>query len=785
VTLLDGLRVLDLSDEIAGPYATKLLVDAGADVIKVEPRVGDPLRGWTSSGADRAGRDGALFRFLNASKRSVVGSFDDDGVRSLLDGADALVESGQLPVDALDALRAAHPDLVVTSISPFGRRGPWADRPATEFTLQALCGSTGSRGNPDREPLHAAGRLGEWITGTYAALATLAATRTGTGDHVDVSMLECMTTTLGGFGSLYTAMLGFLDAARQFPGPFRSIEMPCIVPTKDGLVGFCTGTGQQFEDFLLMIEQPELRGDPRFATAKARMDHGPEFQEMVEAWTSTRPTDEIVEHAALLRIPVAPVGTPETIPTFDHFVERGIYVTGPDGDFVHPRVPYVVRGVDPRPFAPAPALGTDDGCSWSPRVGRPAPRGDRGLPLAGVRVVDFTAFWAGPSATQVLAALGADVIKVESIQRADGMRFQSTRKPSDERWWEFSPYYQSNNFNKRDVTLDLASVDGRRLVLDLIAGADAVVENFSPRVLDSFDLGWDVVHETNPRAVMVRMPGFGLDGPWRDRTGFAQTMEQVSGMAWRSGFADDLPVIPRGPCDPLAGMHAVFALLAALAERERSGLGRLVEVTMIEAALNVAAELVIEHGAYGARLMRDGNRGPGAAPQGVYACEGVERWLALAVATDDQWATVGAVLGDPEWARDPTLATASGRRAAHDRIDEHLGRAVAGLDLDDLVERLSAAGVPAERVVPPVWVLANPQLVARGFVERVDHPVVGEQEFHSLPFRLASRSGSWLRSPSPTLGEHNHEVLAGELGLDDDEIARLADAGVIGDRPPH
>jgi crotonobetainyl-CoA:carnitine CoA-transferase CaiB-like acyl-CoA transferase len=284
---------------------------------------------------------------------------------------------------------------------------------------------------------------------------------------------------------------------------------------------------------------------------------------------------------------------------------------------------------------------------------------------------------------------------------------------------------------------------------------------------------------------MVRMPGFGLDGPWRDRTGFAQTMEQASGMAWLTGFADDLPVIPRGPCDPLAGMHAVFALLAALEERRRSGVGRLVEVTMIEAALNVAAELVVEHEAYGARLMRAGNRGPVAAPQGVYSCSGAERWLALAVTDDAQWDTLVGVLGDPPWAQGPDMATAAGRRRRHDEIDERLAEAFADLDLDDLVERLSAAGVSAERVVAPVWVLENPQLQARGFVEHVDHPVIGEHDFQSLPFRLATHAGPWFRTPSPSLGQHNQEVLFDDLELAQSEIDALAADGVIGDRLPH
>src|SRR5205814_5210946 len=143
---------------------------------------------------------------------------------------------------------------------------------------------------------------------------------------------------------------------------------------------------------------------------------------------------------------------------------------------------------------------------------------------------------------------------------------------------------------KRSVTLDLSSPDGVRLLTDLIRRADAVVENFSPRVMDQFGLTWEGLREVNPRLVMVRMPAFGLTGPWRDRVGFAPTMEQLSGMAWLTGFPDGAPMAPRGACDPLSGAHAAFALMAALDHRDRTGRGQLVELPMVEVALNVSAE---------------------------------------------------------------------------------------------------------------------------------------------------------------------------------------------------
>src|SRR5439155_26342530 len=230
----------------------------------------------------------------------------------------------------------------------------------------------------------------------------------------------------------------------------------------------------------------------------------------------------------------------------------------------------------------------------------------------------------------MLAALGADVVKVESVQRPDGMRYTTTA-PRAEQWWEWCPVFHGANAGKRSITLALDQPDGLTLAKRLIAGADAVIENFSPRVMENFGLDWDAVHACNARAVMVRMPAFGLDGPWRDRTGFAQTMECIAGMAWVTGFPDGPPVLVRGACEPLAGVHAAFATVLALSERDRRGEGMLVEAAMVEAAVNVAAEQVIEYDNTGTLRTRTGNRSPLAAPQGVYRCEGNDRWVALSV----------------------------------------------------------------------------------------------------------------------------------------------------------
>jgi crotonobetainyl-CoA:carnitine CoA-transferase CaiB-like acyl-CoA transferase len=403
------------------------------------------------------------------------------------------------------------------------------------------------------------------------------------------------------------------------------------------------------------------------------------------------------------------------------------------------------------------------------------------LPLAGIRVLDTTAWWAGPSACQMLAYLGADVIKVEAIQRPDGMRMAGGLFANQDQWWERSAIALSANTNKRGITLNLADAKGLALFKRLLARSDVLIENFSPRVVESFGLDWAGVHALNPRAILVRMPAFGLSGPWRDNVGFAQTMEQISGLAWMTGHADDQPRIQRGPCDPLAGMHAAFATLVALAERDHTGTGHLLECSMVEGALNAAAEMAIEWSAYGVELARDGNRGPEGAPQNVYACAGEERWLALAITNDEQWRALRQELGEPDWAQDADLQTHEGRRRRHDELDEALAKWAAGCERDVAVERLLARGIPAA----PVWdarvVSRHPQSRARDFFEEVEHPVIGTHPLVRPPFRFATID-RWNRTPSPTIGEHNREVLS-ELGLAEDEIAELEREQVIGTRP--
>ncbi len=779
-TPLRDIRVVEVSDRIAGDYCGKLLVDAGADVLKVEAAGASPMRTFTATGAVPApGADSPLFSYLNAGKRSATTLSED-----LLTSADVVIVTATRAaavrggVDPQRLLEAAASSIVV-SISDFGWTGPFSERAATEFTLQAASGGSGFRGDPDGPPISIGGDLGEYMAGAFAAFGVLAVRRRvrrgGRGEHLDLSVLEAMT--------LMQSCEWLHAQLMQLPAIRRSLEVPSIEPASDGYVGMTMITGQQWLDFAAMVQCPELTEIPELRFQLGRWAYRDWIRDRIGGWLRDRTVAEIVELGQLFRLPIAPLGNGATIPGMQYVRERGVFVANPAG-FRQPRTPWLMSAAAASPVRSAPPLGSADGQTpWPPRESAAPQQRSNGLPLHGVRIVDLTAFWAGPSATHSLAAFGAEVIKVESIQRPDGIRYSGGMRSDVDDWWEYGWLFQGVNTNKRSVTLDLQSSDGNRLFRTLVEQADAVIENFSPRVMDQFGLGSDTLLECNPRLVVVRMPAFGLEGPWRDRVGFAPTMEQIAGLAWVTGMADGPPVPPRGACDPLAGVHAAVALMAALEFVDDTGRGQLVELPMIETVLNVTAAQTIESEVFGLTLGRRGNRGHPDVIQNIYRCAGQDDWIAVTVRSDSDWQSLVQLMGRPSWAQDPGLSTVAQRRERADDVDRHLEEWFAGQKLDDVEHSLTGVGVPAAAVISPSAVTDNPQLRARGFFERLDHPRTGPGWYPCPPFARLTGATRWLFRPAPTLGQHNEDILSTLCGLGRSDLAELAANSVIGTRP--
>jgi len=780
---LSGLQVVDLSSGLAGAYCAKLLADGGAEVVKVEGPGGDPLRRVVECGTPLApGDDGALFRFLCASSDSVVG--DAAFARELVARADVVVWSAGSSVAGDPScvprvLHDAHADLVVVALSPFGLDGPWGDRPSTDFTRQALCGGHVQRGTPARPPLMCGGTPGEWAAGTYGAIGALAARRRvvagGGGELVDVAALDALM-----YSQPLYPVTWFQIAGEPFR-PLRSSQLPSVHPTADGWVSLQTTTGQQWLDFCVMVGRDDWLADEQMARGTHRTLHRDEIEPVIDAWTAARPTADIVELATAMRIPVAEVGNGANLPHFDHLVDGGWFTTSAHG-FMQPSVPYRTGGgARPRPFGVAPNVGRDTERHRA-RVERTPVRlssatpGDPPLPLAGIRVLDLTAFWAGPLIGHACAILGAEVIHVESTKQPDGIRCNTTRPMSEPRWWEWCPMFQGSNTGKLDLAVELDTERGRDLFLELVAVSDVVIDNFSPRVLDQLGLDQDVLLAVNQRLIVVRAPGYGVDGPWRERLAYAPTIEAQAGIAWTTGFPDRGPEPPSGIADALGGAHATFALLLALDYRDHTGRGMFLECPMVGASLNLAAQQVVEHSAYGRLLERLGNRSATCVPQGVYRTADVDRdgtqdrWVALSVEHDGQWRAFAGVLDLDSELRDD-----------QDVLDRRINDWCATRSTDDIVRVLSGAGVPCEAVVRAHEHDRLPPVVARRLFEQVEHPVTGAADYIGAPFRFTRGPRRHHRTRSPLLGEHNRDVLTRVLGLGNADVDQLEADGIIGD----
>jgi crotonobetainyl-CoA:carnitine CoA-transferase CaiB-like acyl-CoA transferase len=811
---LHGLRVVELGGEIAAAYATKLLRDLGADVVKIEPPKGDPMRAYGPVPANASARGGGLFQYLNSGKRSIVldsaKHADHARLVAVLSRTDILVES--LGAGALECawgtLDAEQIAPVVVRISPFGQTGPYRDRAATSLIVQAAGGWVARIGTPEGPPYFVGTRIEEYVAGAYAAASALTGLRHahGRNEHVlvDVSTFECMVATVP-----YPMLQKITFDRLGFPVPQRYQPIPGILRCADGFVGISALTGQHWTDVCAILELPELAEKMREVTLRGA--EWKAFLAKAQPWLLTRTCRETVDLFQALRVPAVPISDGGNLKGLEPFVSREFFIAQPEAGFGRPRSPFRLS-VAPAPQpGVAPRLGEhtheisstaaganaraaehnddSDGQRPASRATMPPPGltpsarawggGRTGLPFSGLRVLDFTTFWAGPYLTMYLASMGADVVKIESPRRPDGFRFVAAFPQLGARWWEQSPVYHATNLGKRDVAIDLDRDEGRALVRRLAAEADVIAENFSPRVMEHFGLGYDVLRVLNPGAIVLRMPGFGLEGPCRDWVGWALTFEQMGGLANVTGEPRGRMFAPGGFADPVVGMHAAVALQAALSHREKTGEGQQIEVAQIEVVAAMAAEQVIRHELTSEIVARDGNRSATFVPQGVYRAAGRDEWVAISVRNTLEWHALCNVIGSEAGAR---LDDAEARRHEHDAVDARIAAWSAVRAAEQAAEQLRAAGVPAAALLSTDGMYHDPQLEARSFFEELDHPICGRLRYPGWPMHFSFGPAPVHGGPAPTLGQHGTQVLREVLGLNAVEIEALSSTGVVGDK---
>ncbi len=755
VAPLAGLRVLEWSDSIAGAYAGRLLRDVGASVTRV-------------GGAASLGKGAEMDLFLHHGKDTATAELAELPALAAARGVDVVVL--ELPDAPVGELLSRFGDAVVVVITPWGLDGPWSGtgRPWSEFTLQVDSGSMSMRGSMASHPIMTGSSEPLWVAGAMAAGAATAALQGGPqGRLIDVCLLEVTSYAMNLFQDIAAAVV----KTPQEPFTHRVRLSPSVEPAADGWVGFNLASAQNHQDFLVLIERPEWLADEQMSTFIGRYLRYDEWTAAVRAWTVQHTVAEIVALAGQFRIPCAPVHNGQTVLADEQVVQRGFYAPLPGQTFLVPQPPMLFGGQRPaRSTDPAPAAG-------------PAPVAmGSGAPFAGLRVLDLGTWWVGAYVGSTLGAFGADVVKVESTRRIDGSRTLGGVPQSQDHWWECGNFYLGVNFDKRNVSIDFSHAEGRELLVRLISEADVLIENYAPRVLESVGLDWEAVHALNPRLVMLRMPAFGLSGPRRDMVGYAQTVEQFSGLCWRTGYPGGDPTNPQGPADPMGGASCFFALAAALRRSRATGEGVLVESALAEGALTMSAEQVIRWSAHQELLERRGNRADDVDLQGIFAARGEQRWVGVTVSSDVQWHALLEVTGLTALAEDPQLGTRAGRQARAEELEKLVAGWVADRDAAEAVERLLARGVPAALLRDLRFVHTHPHLAARGSFELTEVPHAGVVPLPTLPFRRADQP-SWLTRRPPLLGEHNEEILTGELGLGPTELARLAELGVIGTAP--
>ncbi len=798
---LEGLTVIEVGGGVAAAFCTRVLADLGATVIKVEPPGGDPL--WHAGPLAPARADserGGLPLALDAGKRNITLDLTDTSARhrlsALLAGADLYVENGpEVSARFADlryqALRQANPSLVVLSLSPYGMTGPWGGQTAADLHVCAVSGVSIVLGEPQRTPLHLPHSVPSMLAGAEGAAAALAALRgaahSGVGQHIDVAAADCLAFCAGSM-ALYVEALGAQWQRRGLDrhGPiYPSGYYPC----KDGYIILHTQSRRQWSAFLQLMGNPEwARNDPQLqdgvAIGFARAD---EVDLHFIPWLVQHTRAELLAMAKGNGIVVAPLQTVAECVASEQLHARrfwgdvnGVRVPGfPCRMSASPwRVGPAVRRDAPQP-PPDPLLGKEgeDQASLLAKEEELRPpslprRGQGGgyAPFAGVRAIEFGWNWAGPVVGMLLADLGAEVIRVESRSRLDFMRH----------WDHARPFFANANRGKRSVTVDAKLPDGRQLIHRLAAKSDIVFDNFAADVMCRLGLGYEPLRAARPDLIVLSMAMAGQDGPLSHLRGFATAATGFVGLELAIGYPDSGPV--GGPFFPLgdlcAAVYSVIALAAALRHRERTGEGQFIDLSQVEAAATLMTEAIVDLQLTGRVPGPNGNHHSRLAPHGIYPSNEADRWVALAVRDDAEWQRLRVALGDPAWAQDADLATASGRVVRADELDEHLAGWTRTLPRDEIVACLMAAGIAAAPVLEMREILAHPHFTARELHASL---ATGEGEtlrFFQTPWKL-SATPARATGRVPALGEGNAEILRDRLGLPADEYDRLVAERVI------
>ena len=399
------------------------------------------------------------------------------------------------------------------------------------------------------------------------------------------------------------------------------------------------------------------------------------------------------------------------------------------------------------------------------------------LPLAGVRIVDFTWAWAGPQATLLLGMLGAEIIKIESRARLDHTRLRSLMAGPTLASPDHSVIFADLNVNKLSLTLNLTHAEAVEIIKRLVKVSDVVAENMRPGVLQRLGLSYEALRAVKPDIIMLSSSAVGSTGPERTYVGYAPNFAALGGIAHITGPAEGPPTPLSGAIDLRVGTTSAFAILAALYHRARTGRGQYIDLSSTEAISAMIGDTFVEHAMNGHSPGRAGNRDRTMAPHNCYPCAEDDRWVTIAVATDDEWRALCAVIADPRL-EDERFSDGYSRWLNQDELDQIISEWTANRSPQEVTDTLQVAGVAAMIAHNGRSLVRDPQLRERGLMEWVEHPLSGRRLLAGPPWRFSKTPAS-IRQPAPLLGQHNHYVLNELLGMSEEEIQRLEQEGVI------
>ena len=788
---LGHLRVVELGD-IPASYATRLLGDFGADVIKVEPPNGDPNR-WLPPFAGDVEDPERSLTFINANtnKRSIVldllnAPTDRETFASLLASADLFIEATPLgDLEALgftdERLKEINPGLVTVSLTPFGRTGPYRNYKGSDAIANAMGGFLFIQGDDTRGPCTAPSHQAYQIAGAVGATLGVAGTRhrrrTGAGQRIDVSIQEALTLSNASVIARYSYDKSIIRRTGSAPyGGAASNIYQC----KDGRYVQFTASQQRMWEQLTRDWMPENPlTQPQWDDQRYRQTHGSEIQPVFAEFIAQFTADEITEEAQRRHIACSQLNT------IGQFVDsEQVRVREWLQEVDHPVIGrYVVSGFPIRLSAtpmrvrrPAPLLGQHQ-AEVLAEMERPQPQStsqsstqdEASNPmLDGIRLADLTQVFAGPLGTELLGYYGAEVIKVESQERPTARE---------------GALHPDMNRAKLGCTFNFRSPEGIELFKGLVANSNVVIDNFSTGVMDRLGLGYEALREVKPDIVQVTMPSIGIAGPLSHWVGWGWQLLAYGGLQGLWGYPD---AVMETRCkvawpDRIAAMLMSLSVLAAVEHQELTGQGQFIEAALLEAQGATMGPAILDYTVNGREWEALGYQevlGAPYAPYGCYPCWGEDNWIIIACQTDEEWQSMVRLIGDSSWAADTRFVTKAGRKEHREDLEQHLTEWTRTLTSRQVFRLLQEAGVAAGIPMSGEDLYHDIHLRERGHIVEMDEPPWGRITHHGLP-GIPSLSEASAARPAPWIGAHNDYVFGEVLGMSEAEIGEMKEKGAI------